>query len=774
MTQEIFIGRRQEQNQFRQALHPFQQSWVARNLPTAMKLMGKTASQPEKPAIFLFYGEGGMGKTTLVKELKRIAEEEPFEAQKSSPNQFQTLYLDWELHKTDPEIVAGHDQLQSEGLLAVFHKVLKDNAQFGEVKAFTRLLAVVQGLEQKVDAQLKQPPQPGQESLKQEVLDLGAKSLAWVVRTAAATQTGPVATALGGAVVERLAKAGITLGAEGLSQINRLVSKALTIEEQEIYARPQEKLAAALGEGLAAAARKRPLVIILDTYEVVDQTLCDYALRQVIQTSGGRTVWVIAGRANLADSGQRGQTYFRGYRQDFSEQVYAYPLREFGREELQQFFARKAPQRLIDEAQTEALSQFSQGIPFVINLSAELWAKGVPFEAITAPPEAGSTDKVHYQIIRAMSERFLMHCLGEEHREDRQAVFALVMMRRPEANLLREMLAVAELKPRLQELRQRYSFILAEEMQLDNKLKFFLGEYLLDPVQCSEPLVQELNERALTWLKLRIEQVTQGIDDRAEWLAEEDIAQLLLDYAYHCFWQDNGIQDQAGWRNLIPWLVEGWQYNRRWARQLLEVAAEFKPRFSATEQKRLKQLQAGLAPQVEIEAEADLLDELEKWSERGWLTGDGEAERLTILTLKRGRLCYRQERYDQALNLFVETQRQIPSRAATLAHGLSSVLDDLGFKLGWKGGSSIASESAKQAFELATELDPKNRFAWYGLGAIQNEFKDYEKAISAHEQAIALDPKYAYPHNSLGIAYKAQREYEKAIAAYEHARDLDP
>ncbi|NEP20459.1 MAG: hypothetical protein F6J97_26860, partial [Leptolyngbya sp. SIO4C1] len=333
---------------------------------------------------------------------------------------------------------------------------------------------------------------------------------------------GPLAAALGGETTERLAKVGITLGAEGLSQINRLVIKALTAEEQEIYARPQEQLAVALGQGLAAAAKQRPLVLVLDTYEIVDQTLCDYALRQVIQASGGQTIWVIAGRANLADSEQRGQIYFRGYRQDFSDQVYPVQLREFGLEEIQQFFAKQVEP--IDATQAEALSRFSRGIPFVINLAAELWAKGVPFEEITAAPNQGdATQSAHYQIIKAMSQRFLVHCLGPEHRADRQTVFGLAMLRRSEAKLLRAMLDVEALEPRLQELQSRYSFILAESLQLDNKLKTFLGEYLLAPVRRSEPLLQEINQRALSWLDLRIEQATAGMTDRADRLAEEGI-----------------------------------------------------------------------------------------------------------------------------------------------------------------------------------------------------------------------------------------------------------
>ena len=745
MAQELFIGRRQEQDQFRNVLRLFQKSWATKQLPTVMKLMGKTAPQPKQSVIFLFYGEGGMGKTTLVKELQKIAEQHPFEAEQLSRHQFQTLYIDWELHKNDPEILVGHDQIQPEGMLTVFHRAIASEPELGEVKTFTQTLAKIQDLEQKVDDQLKQPPQAGQEALKQELLDVGAKGLAWAIRTAAATQTGPIAAALGGATVEQLAKVGITLSAEGLSQINRLVSKALTTEEQELYARPQEKLAAALGEGLAATAKRRPLVIVLDTYEIVDTLLCDYALRQVIRASGRQTVWVIAGRANLADSGQRGQGYFRGYRQDFSDQVYAYPLREFGLDELQLFFAHQIPERPLDASQAEDLSRFSRGIPFVINLAAGLWAKGVPFDDIIAPPadtslNSGGLQTAHYQIIRQMNERFLMHCLGPEHQDDRQAIFALAIMRRPEPNLLRAMLEVEQLKPRLQELRQRYSFILNEALQLDNKLKFFLGEYLLNPEQYSEPLVQTLNERALAFLELRIEQVTQELTDRAEWLVDEDIAQLLIDYAYQSFWQDNSVQDQVGWRNLIPWIVEGWQYNQRWTRQLLDVVAGFKRRFSKAEQQRLQRLQAGLASQAEVEAEADLLEELEKWSKRDWLLGDGAEERQAILLLKRGRLLSRQEHYEQALTLYLGAQRQIPDRAVTLTHKLSDDLKNLGFQLGWKGGSCIASEPAKQAFELATDLNLDNSSAWYGLGAIQDKFKAYEQAIAAYEKAMHSTP----------------------------------
>ncbi|MEO0407345.1 MAG: hypothetical protein AAF289_08350 [Cyanobacteria bacterium P01_A01_bin.135] len=171
---QLFIGRKQEQKQFRQVLRQFQRPWAAKHLPTVMGLMGKSFPLPEKPTIFLFYGEGGMGKTSLVKALQGIADQEPFAENQTARNQFQTLYLDWEQHKTDPEIAVGHDQLQPEAVLEVLHRMVAQ--PLGEIEAYTELAQKIKGLEQKVDAQRKQPPEVGQAALKQEVLDLGVKA----------------------------------------------------------------------------------------------------------------------------------------------------------------------------------------------------------------------------------------------------------------------------------------------------------------------------------------------------------------------------------------------------------------------------------------------------------------------------------------------------------------------------------------------------------------------------------------------------------------------
>ena len=123
-----------------------------------------------------------------------------------------------------------------------------------------------------------------------------------------------------------------------------------TVEGQPLAANV-ERLAEALGKGIAKLAEKKPLVLLFDTYEIVDRPECDYTLRRVIQESGGRTQWVVAGRSNLADSGQRGSLYFRGYKRDFAEtQLYAKSLSEFGLDLIQDYFAEVVTDRPLSES----------------------------------------------------------------------------------------------------------------------------------------------------------------------------------------------------------------------------------------------------------------------------------------------------------------------------------------------------------------------------------------------------------------------------------------
>ena len=77
MSQSFFLGRTQEQDQFRRVLEQYAPKSLAQKyLPTFSKLVGQAPKLPDKPYIFLFHGPGGMGKTTLTRRLQELATDE--------------------------------------------------------------------------------------------------------------------------------------------------------------------------------------------------------------------------------------------------------------------------------------------------------------------------------------------------------------------------------------------------------------------------------------------------------------------------------------------------------------------------------------------------------------------------------------------------------------------------------------------------------------------------------------------------------------------------
>ena len=464
------------------------------------------------------------------------------------------------------------------------------------------------------------------------------------------------------------------------------------------------------------------------------------------------------------------------------------------------------PDRPLTEAEAETVARFSLGIPFVIRQAAVMYRDGKPLAEIVAPVDTPLPlqSSAYDQVVTETSERFLMHCFSAPEREkDLQAIYALALMRRPDPELLRQMLDEPDLELRLQTLRQRYSFILVEQWRLDEKLNRFLRAYLLNGIRRTSDMVQNLNKTAIAWLSLQLEHKTTGMTDTADRLQAEATAELGLDLAHHYGWQG----EDDGWRYLVPRFIEGWQYSRTWARSLVEVAESFRPMMGQDNQKRLSQLAAALADLPETESLQRVLDDLQALERRGWLD-EAKAELTSILRLKQGQLFYRQGRNSEALSLYSQVEGLMPAHGVQLKKDLADALSQIGWDLSVVNSRPVPSQAAKEALTKATKLDPskgsylialgvaqvglkqylpalenlltgirlegEQAYSLNSLGNTYSALKRYDEAIAAYQQASQLDPTYATPHNGLGNAYSALKHYDEAIAAYQQASQLDP
>ncbi len=83
-------------------------------------------------------------------------------------------------------------------------------------------------------------------------------------------------------------------------------------------------------------------------------------------------------------------------------------------------------------------------------------------------------------------------------------------------------------------------------------------------------------------------------------------------------------------------------------------------------------------------------------------------------------------------------------------------------------------QKALQYFKKATERDPNDPMAWYGLGYCHAGLNNHDSAIEAYKQAIRVNPYDEVTHFQLGNYYSKIGRHEDAIAAYKEVVRINP
>ena len=81
-------------------------------------------------------------------------------------------------------------------------------------------------------------------------------------------------------------------------------------------------------------------------------------------------------------------------------------------------------------------------------------------------------------------------------------------------------------------------------------------------------------------------------------------------------------------------------------------------------------------------------------------------------------------------------------------------------------------DEALDAFLKATELNPKNQDAFYGLGGIYNYQNKHKEAAKTFKTVIKLDPTHFNARYSLGFTYEKLGKPEQAKTEFERYHSL--
>jgi tetratricopeptide (TPR) repeat protein len=74
----------------------------------------------------------------------------------------------------------------------------------------------------------------------------------------------------------------------------------------------------------------------------------------------------------------------------------------------------------------------------------------------------------------------------------------------------------------------------------------------------------------------------------------------------------------------------------------------------------------------------------------------------------------------------------------------------------------------------ATEVDPKNKFAWNNLGLAYLATRQNDAAITALQKQIEINPYDEFAYNNLGRAFWQERKYDDAASAFHKQLDMNP
>ena len=81
---------------------------------------------------------------------------------------------------------------------------------------------------------------------------------------------------------------------------------------------------------------------------------------------------------------------------------------------------------------------------------------------------------------------------------------------------------------------------------------------------------------------------------------------------------------------------------------------------------------------------------------------------------------------------------------------------------------------AEVLLKRATEVEPKNKYAWNNLGLIYLQTRQNELAVAAFQKQIEVNPYDEFAYNNLGRVYWQERKYDDAVKAFNKQLENNP
>ncbi|MBD1995250.1 tetratricopeptide repeat protein [Leptolyngbya sp. FACHB-541] len=662
--------------------------------------------------IFNASGQGGIGKSTLLKQFRKIAEERGVI----------TAHID-EAEKSVPEV------------LGRFGEHLEKHYKLGQ---FSERYKVFRQKRQELETDAEAP-----QGFSAFVSKTAVKASVKLARRI------PV----GGAVFDLVDE---DVAAAQAGEWASYVAKKLTNKDEvRLVQEPIEVLTPLFLEEIKKIAEKSGIILFFDTYERTGNFL-DNWLQDVIEGRYGEiplnVLFVIAGRHELDKN--RWASY--------EGLITRMPLEPFTEEEAQQFLAQKG---ITSKTVVDVILRLSGRLPLLVATLAT--------EIPHTPDEVGDPsgtaverflswvdDSKRRQVaLDAAIPQYLNRDVLAQLREWNEADELF--------DWLKEMPFVEERTDgwmyheivRSQMLRHKRLAYPQSWAELHGKLADYF-ERLRNELQLSE----EVQRRDLAWqsytLNVLYHRLCQAPQKNLAIALNEFLAALKNQRKFALRWAETmmrAAQDRDA-TEILRWseqLIEGL---KAYEEERYEVAAEMFTALIGHSTIEAQWKPIGLAWRGEVYR-------LMEYYEEALIDFDRAIEldpAYAWAIASRGETYQDMERYEEALKDFDKAIELDPKSSWKIAQRGLTYQDIDRYR------------EALEDFNKVIELDPKYSWAIAQRGLIHRLMERYEEALKDFDKAIKLDPKYSWAIAQRGLIHRLMERYEEALKDFDKAIELDP
>jgi tetratricopeptide (TPR) repeat protein len=823
VTDEVFVGRTDELRRFAALLGGLPAERRGPRWPRSRRSGGDLAGAA-KSDVVLVYGLGGQGKSRLLRRFREMADGKLPDSP-VSPDRVLSVWLDWEDAQRDhPSTYAGFD---GPSLVTVLDAVQR--AVIEAVRADTG--AARQAGEAFVDYRQGAARMPQYAARFAEVI-AQSRQAGSPVTSEDAARLARTGTSIGLAAVGHPGGfAGLTPGQIGgtvqaLGHVSEAAIRAvagkkpgeISDEEYALVTDPGAELTRRAAAAVRGLAGRMPLVVLLDTGEIIGARAWRW-LRRVMNQTGPQVIWVVGARfESEADAGGDSPVAQFG-REIGDEHLVSMSLGRFDDLMISEFLAGRGNGRRYTGAQIDLIYRFTKGVPLAVSLAAALLDGGVPVEKVCGDSGGGYPGSV----VSALARRYLVHAEqqayppGDPRAGDVQKILGLALTvgdLSQDPDLLAALWDVPDPMAAFADLARRHDFVLPLSRRLHDDVRDTLRVDVLDPWR--RPGVRAINQRALDLYRARLAEMRvrrPALDDQ---IADDGFIAAVLAVLWHTAW----LADQAGLDMFIqilpvlaaadPDAAEAAAYivgffadtlsdgQRRDLDLLIQIRPGTLDGLRSGRGKAARRVQVtmpGLALQLPEPTAADSMigDRADRQVavmilQAQFWAGNGSDERaitsLRSATTRTTSARLRQAIGAQASGIADRLTFAGPSNAAVAsAAGLAAAkiaTETLTDKASvWNSyGAALYTANrhgdALAAFDKAITLDRGSAVFYNSRGNALQDLGRSEDALADHDHAITLDPGYANAHNGRGTALQALARFEDALAAYDHAITLDP